>query len=170
MVKSKTKRSSIGESGLKLLKKDYERIRTRYKLPSFQQLNEEFEIERIAEKETDMLLREVRKAITEKVVAFLRFLELMINPSGAPFFLLAILKNLSSVDKKLIEKIYKMMGEFEIKAISLDLKYSEKAEAEFIRESAKKWQEMQPELEELSEVLKRAWNASTEKKERSYFG
>lgn len=167
MVK-KIKKSD--KAGLDKLKKDYGILQMKYKLPDFKHLNEEFEIERIAEKETDMLLREVRKAVTEKVVAFLRFLELMINPSNAPFFLLSILKNLNSNDKKIIEDIYKHMCEFEIKAISLDLKYSEKAEAEFIKESAKKWQAMQDELEELGGMIEHAWNASSTKKERSYFG
>lgn len=158
------------EFGLEKLKGDYEALRKKFNLPSFQQLNEEFEIERIAEHETDILLREVRKAITEKAIAFLRFLELMINPSSAPFFLLSIIKDFSISDKKLVEKIYRKLCEFEIKAIALDLKYNEKTEAEFIRESARKWQDLQDDLQELSTLINRAWNATSEKKERSYFG
>ena len=87
------------ESSLEKLKKDYEKLQKKYKLPSFQQLNEEFEIERIAEHETDILLREIRKAITEKAVAFLRFLEFLINFSAAPFFLLSVIKHLVASDK-----------------------------------------------------------------------
>lgn len=156
--------------GLEKLKKDYEALRKKFNLPSFQLLNEEFEIERIAEHETDILLREVRKAITEKAIAFLRFLELMINPSSAPFFLLSLMKDFSISDKKLVEKIYKKLCEFEIKAIALDLKYNEKAEAGFIKDALKKWQDMQDDLQELSSMINRAWNATSERKERSYFG
>ena len=158
------------ESSLEKLKKDYEKLQKKYKLPSFQQLNEEFEIERIAEHETDILLREIRKAITEKAVAFLRFLELMINPTAAPFFLLSVIKHLGASDKKIVEEIYRKVCEFEIKAIALDMKYNENAEAEFIRDSAKKWQAMHPDFQEMSRAIDRAWNASFEKKERSYFG
>lgn len=158
------------EPCLEKLKKDYEKLQKKYKLPGFQLLNEEFEIERIAEHETDMLLREIRKAITEKVIAFLRFLELIINPSAAPFFLLSIIKYFSASDKKLVEEIYKKMCEFEIKAISLDMKYNEKAEAEFIKDAYKKWQSLHDEFEEMSKAIDKAWNASFEKRERSYFG
>ncbi len=168
MAKDKTKK--IPYPCLQDLKNDYEALRKKFNLPSFQLLNEEFEIERIAEHETDLLLREVRKSITEKAIAFLRFFELMINPSSAPFFLLSIMKDFSISDKKLVEKIYKKLCEFEIKAIALDLKYNEKAEVEFIKYSVKKWQELQDDLQDISKAIEKAWDASVEKKERSYFG
>ena len=158
------------DSSLEKLKSDYDTVREKFNLPSFSQLNEEFEIERIAEHETDMLLREIRKAITEKAVAFLRFLELMINPTAAPFFLLSVIRYLGASDKKLVQEIYRKVCEFEIKAIALDMKYNEKAEAAFIKESLKKWQAMHSEFQEMSKAIDKAWNASFEKKERSYFG
>ena len=49
------------ESCLEELKKKYEKLQKQYSLPSFEKLNEEFDIEKIAENETDFLLREVRK-------------------------------------------------------------------------------------------------------------
>lgn len=60
---------------LAYLKKQYEPLRKKYKLPSFDELNKEFEIEKIQEKETDFILREIRKGMGEKVGAFLRFLK-----------------------------------------------------------------------------------------------
>lgn len=155
---------------LDILKKNYEKEKQKYKLPSFQQLNEEFEIERAAERETDMLLRELRKAMTEKAIAFLRFVELLLNPTNAPFFMFSIIKNLTASDKKLIEGIYKQLCEFEIKAIALDMEYSEKAEAEFIKYCYGQWKGMKVEMKELSEAISKAWHMSAEKKERDYFG
>lgn len=162
--------AKVSDSLLEKLKADYEKSRKKYNLPAFQLLNEEFEIERIAEHETELLLREIRKAITEKAIAFLRFLELMINPSAAPFFLLSVIKHLNASDKKVVNEIYRKVCEFEIKAIALDMKYSEKAEAEFIKYASCKWQEMHPEFQELSKAIGIAWNASFDRKERSYFG
>src|SRR3989338_1025454 len=158
------------EFGLGRLKKDYEKLKGKWSMPAFSLLNQQFEIERISEHETDMLLREIRKAITEKAVAFLRFLEILINPTNAPFFIFALLKNMSPQDKKLVERIYEKLCEYEIAAISLDLFYDEKAEAKFIKESSKRWQDMTLDLKELSSVIQKAWHASTEKKEKSYFG
>jgi hypothetical protein len=158
------------DSCLECVKKDYEQLREKYKLPTFQILNEEFEIERVSERETDVLLREIRKAITEKAIAFLRFVELLLNPTNAPFFMFAIIKNLSASDKKLIEGIYKDLCEFEIEAISLDMEYNEKNEANFIKYAEKKWTSMHDDMKELGQIVKKAWHASSEKKEREYFG
>src|SRR3989344_2156979 len=155
--------------GLDKLKKDYGTLKTKWDMPSFSMLNEQFEIEKIAEQETDLLLREIRKAITEKVVAFLRFLEILINPSNAPLFIFAVLKNLSPAEKKLVERIYQKLCDFEIAAISLDLSYDEKQEIKFIKDASKRWRDMSDDLKELSAGIQKAWNASSEKKERNYF-
>lgn len=168
-MEKKAKRK-LFDLGLESLKLKYETARKKYNLPAFALLNEQFEIERIADRETEMLLREARKAITEKAVAFLRFLELMLNPSNAPFFMFAIIKNLNSPDKKTIEQIYERLCEFEIKAIGLDLKYNEAKEAEFIRYASKEWKNMEGQFAELGEIITRAWKTSSKKKERSYFG
>ncbi len=166
----KRAKKKLFDFGLESLKKKYDNERAKHSLPSFAQLNEQFEIERIADHETDMLLREVRKAITEKAVAFLRFLELMLNPSNAPFFMFTIIKNLNGTDKKVVEQIYEKLCEFEIKAISLDLRYNEEKEAEFIKYASKEWKGMEGQFAELDEIITRAWKSSSKKKERDYFG
>ncbi len=166
----KRAKKKLFDLGLDSLKSKYETARKKYNLPAFALLNEQFEIERIADRETEMLLREVRKSITEKAVAFLRFLELMLNPSNAPFFMFTIIKNLNSPDKKIIEQIYERLCEFEIKAISLDLKYNETKEADFIKFASREWKSMEGQFTELDEIITRAWKSSSKKKERDYFG
>ena len=80
------------ESSLEELKKDYLILQKKYKMPSFKELNEEFDIEKAAEHETDCLIREIRKAIMDKVIAYLRFVEMLLNPSNAPMFFFALVK------------------------------------------------------------------------------
>ena len=45
------------------LKKEYEKLRKKHNLPSFNELNKDFSIERVCEIETDFLLKEVRKSM-----------------------------------------------------------------------------------------------------------
>jgi len=159
------------ESCLEKMKADYTKFKGRYGLPDFNKLNKDFEIEKVAEHETDYLLREIRKIIAEKEIAILRFLEMLLNPSNAPFFVFSIIKNLSNADKKVIEKIYEAICDFEISAISLDLVYDEKKEAEFINNASKKWNEMSDDLKEFSNIISRAWKTSSgEKTKKDYFG
>ena len=158
------------EFGLEKLKKDYNKLKNKYSLPSFDELNKTFEIERISDRETDFLLREIRKAITEKVLAFVRFIEILINPTNAPLFMFAIIKNIGPSGLKMIEKIYEKLCTFEISAIKLDLSYNEKNEVDFIKNSLKIWKESEEDIKELSRVIESAWKSSASKKEKDYFG
>ena len=157
------------ESVLQEIKKRYAPLMNKYKLPSFSELNKEFEIEKIQEHETEFMLREVRKNVGEKIGAFLRFLETILNPVVAPVFILNSLKNLSNRDKELIKKNYEALVELEIKAISLDVEYDEKKEAEFIKEAYKKWQDAKPDVKEIINSLRTAQEFKEDKR-KSYLG
>jgi hypothetical protein len=64
-----------------------------------------------------------------------RFTEIILNPSNAPIFFFKILKKLDNADKDSLSKIYEILGNYELKSLSLDIDYNEKNEAEFIKES-----------------------------------
>lgn len=158
------------ENSLEKIKKQYEFLKKKYKLPEFSKLNEEFEIEKIQEKETDFILREIRRAISDKVAAFLRFFELFVNPQAAPVFVLISLKNLTSKEKEIIERTYKELVELELAAVGLDISYNEAKEAQSILRVLKKWQELKPELEEVTTAILKVQEKASEKKGKSYFG
>ncbi len=156
------------ERKLDSLKKEYKKLADKYKLPSFQQLNEEFGIERIAEQETETMLREIRKVVMDKVLAYLRFIEMIINPSQAPMFFFALLKGLDAADKKVLDELYSKLGKIEIEVIEIDNNYSEAGEAEFVKYVYNEWQGIKNNMKKISKSLKSSWDKKCEKKERSY--
>lgn len=158
------------DSSLENLKKDYEKLRKKYALPEFRQLNEEFEIEKIAEHETDFVLREIRKQMMDKIIAYLRFIEMLLNPSNAPIFFFALVKGLNEGDKRLLDGLYERLGEFEIDVIGLDCRYNEKEEAEFINKLASDWNGISEDMLRLSGTLRRNWNQKSSKGGRDYCG
>lgn len=158
------------KSPLEELKKNYKKLQEKYKLPSFQELNEEFDIEKAAEHETDCLLREIRKLIMEKTIAYLRFVEMLLNPSNAPIFFFALVKGLTSSDKRLLEKLYEKLGNFEIDVIELDCNYDEKGEVGFIKKILVEWQDVKEDMTKLTEILRRNWNQKSRKNDRGYLG
>ena len=158
------------KNALEELKKDYVKLRKKYSLPSFKALNEDFDIEKIASQETDCLLREVRKQMIDKVIAYLRFVEMLMNPSNAPMFFFALVKGMTASDKKCLEGIYDKLGVFEIDVVGLDVKYSEKNEAEFINRLAGKWGEIGEDIIKLVDTLKVSWKQKAKKDERGYCG
>jgi len=152
------------------LKKDYEKLQNKHKLPDFNRLNEEFEIEKLQERETDFLLRNIRRAMVEKIAVVLRFLEVIVNPTegSAPLYIFSVMKNISSDTKKIVEKVYGTLTAMELNALALDIQYDEKKEVVFINEISKEWSNVKKHLIEITEKLEVVW--SHEKSHDGYFG
>jgi len=121
-------------SGLKNLKDKYAEFREKYDLPEFFELNKVFDVEEI-DFDSDFLLRKIRRVISERVAGYLRFVEIILNPSNAPMFFFKLIKKLEEEDRKVLSDIYDVLGKFEIKILGLDVDYSEENEADFIKET-----------------------------------
>ncbi|MBI2042786.1 hypothetical protein HYT25_00155 [Candidatus Pacearchaeota archaeon] len=158
------------ESKLEKLKKDYKKIQEKHKLPSFENLNEDFGIEKAAGEETDILIREIRRQISEKVFNYLRFVETMINPVNAPMSIFTITKSIGIEEKNKLTEIYKKLVKSEVRMISVDMEFSEKKEAEFIKEIHEIWQEIKKDFLEVIQVVEKNWENKSEGKNRKYFG
>lgn len=150
------------------LKENYEVLAKKYKLPGFKELNEEFEIEKIAEKETELLLRHVRRCMLEKISAVSRFFELMLNPTEANLMILSLLKDINMDTKRKMEKIYRELSYIELMAVELDLDYNEKSEAKYISDVSKDWKVLKASLKEVSKQLDTKLHVKD--KSGSYFG
>ena len=158
------------DSCLQKLKKDYEKLREKYRLPSFNELNVDFEIEKLQETETDFLLRSIRRAMIEKTAVILRFLEILVNPTEAhsQMYIFSILKSISPEMKKTIDKVYKEMTVIELGSLSLDIDYDEKNEVKFILEMSKKWPSIKKDLKDITQKIGVVW--THEKNHDDYFG
>jgi len=155
---------------LENLKKEYTKLALKYKLPDYKTVNEEFDIEKLQELETETLLREVRKAIMDKAIAYLRFVEMLINPSNAPMFFFTILKGINFDDKKLLEEVYAKLGRLEVEVIVVDNDYSEEGEADFIKHVFIEWAEIKKNMRVVAKALQSGWDRKREKSEKSYLG
>ena len=158
------------ESDLEKFKKEYSGLETKYKLPTFDELNRDFQIEKVAEVETDFLLREIRKAISEKPYTYLRFVETLINPANAPMSILSVVKTLGKEENDKLAEIYKKLVRNEIMLIETDLDFSEDKEVKFIRETYKMWQEIKKDLIEVLDVVNKNWDSKIEGNGKRYFG
>lgn len=156
--------------GLARLKEEYEKLQKKHRLPSFQELNEDFYIEKIAENETEILLREIRRAVGEKFDNYLRFIESLLNPVNVPMFIFSIIKLIGPEEKKKLSEIYKKMVQNEINFIERDLKFEETKEAEFIKKSYGLWQEIKKELADILEKVEKNLGNKTEENSKGYFG
>ncbi len=150
------------------LKKEYSMLEKKYQLPSFKMVNEAFEIDKI-DKNTDCLLRAVRKSMMEKVVNTLGFFEMLLNQTNVPGLYMSFLKSMTMEDKEKIEKLYKALGEVSLQSLDLEVEYSEKGEAELIKRTVSVWNSMKPDFKLILGKIKKP-NFNNVKKERSYYG
>lgn len=120
------------KNNLDELKQKYNEFRKKYNLPEFLDMNKVFDIEEV-DIETDFLLRKIRRVVSERISGYLRFIEVILNPSNAPIFIFKLIKKINEEDKKQLIEIYEILGNFEIEIIKLDLTYDEIKEVEFIK-------------------------------------
>jgi hypothetical protein len=153
---------------LEELTKEYTVLSKKYNLPSFKEINENFEIDKI-DRKTETLLRLIRKIMMEKIVNSLQFLDLLLNPVNAPRIYQKYIKNMNAEDKDDLEKIYSNFGDLSIQSLSLEIDYSEQKEAETILKISAAWNSMKPTFRKVLSVFNRAEKAES-KKEKSYFG
>ena len=158
------------KSALDKLKKDYAKLHKKYKLPSYEDLNIFFDIEELAAKETDMLLRNIRRKITEKTNSYLRFAEIFLNPQQAPLFFMILGKNLSVEGRKTLNDMYIDLGIIELKHFRGETKYSEKSEAKTIKEVFKIWKGINEKSLILADLFDESWEKKAESNNKSYLG
>lgn len=160
----------MDEYGLRNLKEDYRDIQEKYKLPSFKEMNEDFSIEKISDSETEILIREVRRYVSDKLANYLRFVETLLNPSNVQMFVYSVIKSLSSEDKEKLKEIYKILSKKELDLIELDLDFSEQKEADFIKSSFESWVEIKKDLLRIVGNAKDNFDVKQETKTKDYFG
>ena len=150
------------------MKKKYEVLAKKYKLASFKDVTEQFELEKI-DIDSDCFPRIVRKTMMDKVVNSLSFLDMLLNPVNAPRIYLPFIKSMTQDDKKIIEKLYDVFAELSLACLSLELSYTEKKEADMIKKIYDKWESIRPDFIVLMEKIAKPQN-SVSRKEKSYFG
>lgn len=148
----------------------YMLLQEKYSLPEFNSLNQSFDLEEIFESNTDFLLRKLRRMIMDRISNFMRFYEILLNPSNAPMFFFKIIKKLENYDREKLSGLYDTLGNMELEAIKLDLFYSEEKEAEMIKKSNKLFNEQisQDTLEILDKMTSQ--EEETKKLSKSYVG
>ena len=150
------------------LKLKYAEFKLKYNLPEFFELNKVFEVEEV-NVETDFLLRNMRKVISEKIAGYMRFFEVVLNPSNAPMFFFNFIKKLNNQDKEILGNLYEKLGYIELELIKMDFDYHEEKEAEFIKKIYIIFEEITPNV--LGILDKMGGNGNSKKEDKgSYFG
>ena len=159
------------DRNLDTLKQEYKIIQEKYNLPSFDELNRDFAIEKAVEIQTDYLIREIRKLVADRIYNYMRLMEVMMNPQNAPLYIFSLIKTMNEDDKKKLSDIYKKFSDNEIALIKMDIHFDEEKEAEFIKNSYKIWESMKDDILSLVEnAEKKLGKEKDSQVKKDYFG
>ena len=148
----------------------YNELKRQHDLPEFKKLAEDFDIEKISEKEPLFLMREIRRTINEKLSAYVHLFETLINPSAPPMFIFSALRGIKENEKGKLKEIYKKLSKLQIWVMKLDTIYSEQEEIKFVRDSFSEWQDLKKGIYEIIEKFDSNLEKDEVSKSRGYFG
>jgi hypothetical protein len=152
------------------LKGEYGKIKEKYNLPEFVKLSEDFDINKVDDKESTYLVRSIRRSMNEKISAYLHLLELFINPNSPPLFILSALRGLEGPEKESIKEMYKELSRIQVEVMKMDTIYDEKKEALFIINTFNQWQKIKPKMIKIIDKIGEGIEKEEVSKERGYFG
>lgn len=159
------------ENKLDKLKVNYSKIQSKFDLPSFEEMNRDFQIEKLADVETDFLIREVRKFVADKFINYLRFIDNILNPSNVPMFIFLITKSLNEEDKRILKDIYKILAKKEVDLIDVDIVFDENKEADFIQKGVEDWNRIKVDILKIVSSINGNWDSKVESRNGGgYFG
>ena len=134
---------------------DYEPYRTKYNLPSFSELDNEFEIADI-EQET-AILRNICKNIYQRIDQCTKFIEKIIQPDANSYIDLYECKFFTHSEKDQLFEIFRQLMHANRTLLELDLILDEKQFAEFIKQFNTQWIQMKKMIQSYLIKLKNVW-------------
>ncbi|HLD13033.1 MAG TPA: hypothetical protein VJB87_05605 [Candidatus Nanoarchaeia archaeon] len=147
----------------------YQKAEKKHKLPSWNAINGEFELSAL-ELEDLPFLKQVRRAIAEKMGSYATLLESYIQPNPGSFINLEETKFFNEEDLQLIYELLKELMYLERSSTHLDFTSEEKDDAAYINESYTAWKKMKKDLEKVMTNLKKGWREELKKSKYHYFG
>lgn len=146
----------------------YEALKEKYHLPSYDELNWEYEIGNI--EEDDLVIRNVRKKVAEKFEYIANVLSSIIQPE-TDMTTLHEVSFFEDKEKEEIVKIYKRIMYYYRYASRLTVDDSEEANAAYINEAHAELKKLKPQLVKIFDKIKDAWTKEMNQKvEAGYFG
>jgi len=146
------------------LKKAYAKVRKKYKLiPTFEELDKEFEITLIDPDRIHFLIRDINRAINSRLHKCVDSILPIINPHPSSLHSMMETKFFEKQNTAKLFEFYKKIMYLIHKSILSSVK-SEKDEANFINEVWKEWPKIKSEMIEYLTKITEGW-AKTEKEE-----
>lgn len=150
------------------IQQKYDELKKKHALPAFNELNNEFELSAIENK--DFLLRETRRKIDERIEFFVKILNSILQPE-ANMAELHEGRDFSDSDKEDVFALYKELMVLHDTAVITGISCDESQDARFISETFKSWPSLKKKMIEIIKKMKDSWKTDVSVgKELGYLG
>ncbi len=151
------------------IEKIYKDLTKKHKLHDYVALNLEFEVSLI-ESEA-FLLREVGRAIAERIEYCTQMIDNILHPEGSQLALLHECRFFDDNEKKELFDIYKILMLHHRSAVVASLSREEKEEAAFIMDFFNDWKNLKPKILTMARKMQGSWKSDIASDEvLGYFG
>lgn len=150
------------------IQKTYDALKKKHALPSFNDINNEFEISSTENK--DFLLREIRRKMDERIEFFVKILNSILQPD-TNISELHECRDFSDSDKRDIFSLYKEIIVMHDSAVIAGIICDESQDAKFISETFKSWPAIKKKMVEIVKRMKDSWKTDVNiSEELGYLG
>lgn len=154
---------------IKMEKEKYDKLKSKFKLPGFADIDAEFEVS-VAE-EGNFPLRDARRKMIEKIETYVTLLGEILQPSAESIINMRECRIFNDDEKKSVYEIYKRLTRLKRQSLEADLLADDKNDAEVIKEIFSQWGKLKKDLLTIISKARECWEKETTKKERlEYLG
>ena len=132
------------------LEKEYGNLKKRYKLPDFNKLNREFDLEEI--EHDGFLLRRIRNRLYDKISSFIKILESILYPGSSDMANLYESKFFTEDDLDDVRSLFKKLMLIDRHYLLVDLEEDESKDSEFINTAYEAWLILKKDLIKFLEI------------------
>lgn len=151
------------------LKEQYNKLKSNYGLPDYNELNMCFHIENI-DAESELILQEIRGKIQEKIEHYVSIIEAIVQPETNLVDMYET-KYVNDNTKETAYTLFKNLMLIKRKANLASINNTNEETADFIKETFVDYKNLKPIIFKHVEKLKNAWQKETNmKNDLSYFG
>ena len=145
------------------IKKQYQELAKKHKLPDFDKLDIEFEISTI--EDAKFLLRSIMSRMGDKIEFYASTLGDILHPDSSNMHAIQEYRFFDEGERNMMFEIYRKLMSISRNSVEVLLNCDEKEEAEFITGFYGQWLAIKPELARWFRKMKESWRTDSDSKE-----
>ena len=151
------------------IEQGYNKLRKKYKLPKFNEIDSEFEISNL--ESARFLIKNILRRIEEKLEFYIEVIGNLVHPDASSLSTMYEVRYFSDDEKNDMYMLFKKLMKANRSIIELILVSDEKKQTDFLKGFLNEWQDMKKELISHIGKMKDSWEKeSTIEEDLGYFG